>query len=78
MRYSPGKTFGSQAPPKVYSGAEECIDGPCVTKQWHDRRADDTPRAVQRLRSQTPQYLGPDGDHRDEQRQRGERSGFLD
>ena len=55
MPYSPGKTFGSSAPPKVYSGAEEWIDGPCVTKQWHDRRADDTPRAVRRLRSQIPQ-----------------------
>ena len=32
-------------PPKVYSGVEECIDGPCLTKQWHDRGADDTPRA---------------------------------
>ena len=28
--------------------------------------------------SQIPQYLGPDGDHRYEQRQRGERGGFLD
>ena len=28
--------------------------------------------------SQISQYLGPDGDHRDEQRQRGERGGFLD
>ena len=28
MRYSPGKTFGSSAPPKVYSGAEEWIEGP--------------------------------------------------
>jgi hypothetical protein len=32
-------------PPKVYSGVEEWIDGPCLTKQWHDRGADDTPRA---------------------------------
>jgi hypothetical protein len=29
----------------VYSGVEEWIDGPCLTKQWHDRGADDTPRA---------------------------------
>jgi hypothetical protein len=28
--------------------------------------------------SQNPQYLGPDGDHRYKQRQRGERGGFLD
>ena len=28
----------------MYSGAEEWIDGRCGTKQWHDRRADGTPR----------------------------------
>ena len=39
----------------------------------------DSPRAsTSGSQSQISQYLGPDGDHRDEQRQRGERGGFLD
>jgi hypothetical protein len=34
--------------------------------------------AIKETSLQIPQYLGPDGDHRYEQRQRGERGGFLD
>jgi hypothetical protein len=71
-----GKTFILGAA-KVYSGAEEWIDGPCADQAIAMIDVLMTLRGPYDDYGHNSQYLGPDGDHRDEQRQRGERSGFL-
>jgi hypothetical protein len=50
---------------------------PALDRRGHGFAADSRRASTSGSQLQVSQYLGPDGDHRDEQRQRGERGGFL-
>jgi hypothetical protein len=50
---------------------------PAIDRRGHGFAADSRRASTSGSQLQVSQYLGPDGDHRDEQRRRGERGGFL-